>query len=163
MTGSLRWVDTDLPRPAWRVNASYNYKSRLSIGLEYNPNAGEVIPTGNLFLLKENDNRPSVIVGFSSDRIGSPEGYYQFYGVVAKYVPFMKSAPYVALQYSEWDGEFNYPFGITIPFGTKGNLQAIYDGNRSHLMGTVYLNETFGVTALWVWYERVGVALFFGV
>lgn len=136
--------------------------SRASIGFEYNSGVGEVVPVANVFILKETERLPALIVGFSSDRIGSPEGEYQVYGVLAKYIPQLRVAPYVALQYSTWDDGFNFPFGVNIPIGTIGNIQAINDGNRSHLMGTVYLNKTFGLTALWVWYERAGLALFFG-
>jgi hypothetical protein len=41
---SLRYVDTELPRPRWRATANYRVVPSLQLGIEYNPVAGEVGP-----------------------------------------------------------------------------------------------------------------------
>lgn len=136
----------------------------MQLGVEYNPVAEELVAIGNWFALRETERRPAIIFGTSSDRIGTSKGSQQVYGTAAKSFSFGGAhvAPYVSVQYSAADDGINFPFGAHIPIGTRFAVQPLYDGNRSHLMGTWYINAQVGLTALWAWYERAGVAIFAG-
>lgn len=157
----MRYVDTELPRPRWRTTANYRVIPTLQLGLEYNPVAGEVGPLATWFLLTETERRPAVFLGTSSDRIGSPEGTQSYYLTGAKYLPHLRTSPYVSLSYSEWDEGWNVPFGANVELGRGVSLQPMYDGHRTHLLGT-YSTERYSATLLWAWLERVGVAVSVG-
>jgi hypothetical protein len=158
---SLRYVDTALPRPRWRATANYRVHPGLQLGVEYNPVADEVGPLVTCFLLTETERRPAAFVGTSSDRIGSPAGTQAYYLTVAKYLPRMRTSPYVSLNWSGWEEAFNVPFGANVELGSGFSVQPMYDGHRSHLLGT-WANERYSATLVWAWYERVGAAVSVG-
>ena len=155
---SLRYVDTYLPRPRWRATANYRVTPTLQLGVEYNPVADEVGPLATWFLLTEGERRPVLFLGTSSDRIGSPEGTQSHYLTMAKYLPLVHTSPYVSLNYSEWDGGWNTPFGANVELGHGLSLQPMYDGHRTHLLGS-YATERFSATLIWAWLERAGVSV----
>lgn len=160
-TASLRYVDTELPRPRWRATANYRVIPTLQVGLEYNPVADEVGPLVTAFLLTEGERRPAVFLGTSSDRIGSPAGTQSYYLTSAKYLPALHTSPYVSLNYSEWNRGWNVPFGANLELGRGLSVQPMYDGNRTHLLAT-YANQRYSATLIWAWLERAGVAVSVG-
>jgi len=133
----------------------------FQLGVEYNPVAGEVGPLVTWFLFSETERRPAVFFGTSSDRIGSPEGTQSYYMTAAKYIPPLHVSPYVSLNYSEWDEGWNVPFGANLELGYGFSAQPMYDGNRTHLLGT-YATERFSTTLIWAWLERAGIAVSVG-
>jgi len=158
---SGRYVDTGLERPRWRFTANYRLLSRLQIGVEFNAAAREVGPLATLYLLTENHTRPAVFLGASSDRLGSPQGTQAYYLTVAKHIPHTPLSPYASLNYSEWDEEFNFPFGVNIVLPRNFSLRPMYDGARSHLLLSQQYRQ-LSASLIYVWYERVGVALAVG-
>lgn len=154
-------MDTELSRPRWRATANYALFPRLQVGVEYNFAAQELGPLLTGFVLTEGERRPAVFVGTSSDRIGSPEGEQAYYATAAKYLPFAHAAPYVSLNYSEWDRGWNVPFGATVELGRGLSVRPMYDGQRTHLLGT-FSTERMSATVIWVWLERAGVAVSYG-
>ena len=158
---AVRWIDTDLPRPRWRSTANVRVHPRLQLGLEWNPGADEVTPLATWFLLTEQGTRPSVFVGTSSDRIGSPAGMQAYFVTATRPFPAWSMAPYVTLHYSEWSERVLVPFGanVSLPYGTS--LQPMYDGRRSHLLAT-WSNERVSATVIWAWLERAGLAFSVG-
>jgi hypothetical protein len=133
----------------------------VQLGLEYNIVAGEVTPLATWFLVTETESRPAVFLGTSSDRIGSPEGTQAYFLTAAKYVPRLRASPYVSLNYSEWDDGFNVPFGVNVELGRGLSLQPMYDGERTHLLGT-WATERTTVTLIWAWLEQAGAAVSIG-
>jgi hypothetical protein len=133
----------------------------LQLGVEFNPVAGELAPLATWFLLTEGERRPALFLGTSSDRIGSPEGEQAYYATAAKHLERLRASPYVSLTYSEWDGGWNVPFGAHVGLGYGLSVQPMYDGHRSHLLGS-YSRDRFSLTLLWVWLERAGVSVAFG-
>ena len=154
-------MDTELTRPRWRATANYTLFPRLQVGVEYNFAAGELNPLLTGFVVTEGERRPALFVGTSSDRIGSPEGAQAYYVTAAKYLPFARTGPYVTLNYSEWDRGWNVPFGASVELGRGFTLRPMYDGQRTHLLGT-YSTTRYSATVIWAWLERAGVALSFG-
>ncbi len=160
-TASLRFVDTDLPRPRWRMTANYRVIPTLQLGVEYNPVADEVGPLVTWFLLTEGERRPAMFLGTSSDRIGSPAGTQSYYLTTAKYIPGLHASPYVSLNYSQWNEGWNVPFGANLELGRGFSLQPMYDGNRTHLLAT-YATSRYSATLIWAWLESAGVAFSMG-
>jgi hypothetical protein len=158
---SLRYVDTELERPRWRATGTVRPLPTLQIGAEVNPAADEVGLIGTWFLLTEGERRPALFLGTSSDRIGSPKGKQAYYLTAAKYVSALRSAPYVSLNYSEWDERLNVPFGVNVELGGGFWVQPMFDGDRGHLLGT-YATERWSATMIWAWFERAGAAVSFG-
>ena len=154
-------MDTELERPRWRFTGNYRIARWLSLGVEVNPEADEVGPLVSLFALTETETRPAVFFGTSSDRIGSPKGTQSYYMTAAKYLPALHLAPYATLNYSEWDEGLNFPFGATLELGRGFSVRPMYDGQRTHLLGSWFRN-TYGVTLIWAWLEEPGVAISFG-
>ena len=158
---SVRYVDTTLARPRWRVTGNVRVLPTLQLGVEANPAAGEVGPLVTWFLLTETERRPAVFFGTSSDRIGSPEGMQAYYVTTAKYLPFVRTAPYVTVNYSEWDEGWNIPFGANVDLGAGLSMQPMYDGQRTHLLASWSTSRT-SVTFIWAWLESAGAAVSFG-
>ena len=143
------------------MTATYRVIPTFQLGVEYNPAAGEVAPLATLFLLTEGERRPAVFLGTSSDRIGSPEGTQCYFFTAAKYLPQIRTAPYMSLNYSEWDSGWNVPFGASVELGRGLSLQPMYDGARTHLLGS-YATQRFSVTLIWAWLETGGAAVSVG-
>ena len=70
-------------RARLRMTLTYRFLPTFSAGLEYNPIAGKVSPLANWLAIKETTRRPALILGTSSDRIGTPSGQ-SFYGTLSK-------------------------------------------------------------------------------
>jgi len=154
-------VDTELPRPRGRATANLRVIPTLQFGAEYNLVAEEVDPLATWFLVTETERRPAVFLGTSSDRIGSPKGKQCFYLTAAKYLPPLHVSPYASLNYSQWDQGWNVPFGANLELGHGLSARSMYDGNRTHLLGT-FATERVGATLIWAWLERAGVAISVG-
>jgi len=131
------------------------------VGAEFNPVVGEVGPLATVFVLTETETRPAVFLGTSSDRIGSPEGEQAYYATVSKFFSGTPVGAYASLNYSEWDDGFNVPFGVNVELGRGFSVRPMYDGHRSHLTAG-WFGPRFGVTALYIWYEKAGVAVSVG-
>lgn len=133
----------------------------LQLGVEYNPVVGEVGPLATWFLLSESDRRPALFLGTSSDRIGTSEGEQSYYATAAKHISLLHASPYASLNYSEADAGWNVPFGATFFLGYGLSVRPMYDGERSHLVGSVSRGPVV-VSVINAWYERVGAALSVG-
>ncbi len=154
-------MDTDLERPRWRATAAHRVLPTLQLGFEWNPVAGELAPNATWFLLTETERRPALFLGTSSDRIGSPSGTQSYYATVARYLPALRTSPYVSLNFSEWDERWNVPFGASVELGGGAVVRPMYDGERTHLAASLTVGHA-SFTLLWVWLERAGVAVAFG-
>ena len=110
-----------------------------------------------LFLMTEDERRPGLFLGTSSDRIGSPEGEQAYFLTASKRHPHWPVSAYVSLNYSEWDEDFNVPFGVEVELGENFSLRPMYDGDRTHLMVNI-LGRHVTTSLLWVWLERFGIS-----
>jgi hypothetical protein len=80
---------------------------------------------------------------------------------MAKHIPPLRASPYMSVNYSEWDEAINFPFGAHFDVGHGFSMQPMYDGHRTHLLGT-YATERMSATLIWAWLERAGVAVSIG-
>lgn len=156
-TFSARYVDTELDRARWRTTLNYRVIPSLQLGAEFNPAANEVNALATWFLLTERGRRPALFLGTSSDRIGSPEGKQAYYATVAKNFDPVRTSAYASLNYSEWDNGWNVPFGANVEVLPGVTIQPMYDGQRTHLLGT-YSSSWWNVTLIYAWLESAGIA-----
>jgi hypothetical protein len=126
-----------------------------------NPAVGEVGPIATWFFLTESGRRPAAFLGTSSDRIGSPEGTQAYYLTLAKNLDPVPISVYGSVNYSEWDEGINFPFGANLEVRPGWTIQPMYDGNRTHLLGT-YSAERYSVTLIYAWLESAGIAASIG-
>lgn len=112
----------------------YQVTERLSIGLEANPIDDDYGPLANWRALDETETRPALIFGTSSDRIGTPSGR-AVYGTFSKDLESILGipvAPYVGVNYSGFDHDFDAIGGLNIRWPEKITSTHLYDGENIH-------------------------------
>jgi hypothetical protein len=146
----LRVIPGQIDRAKVRTTLMYRPHPQISIGVEYNPYAKEVRPLLTLIPLKETKNRPAIIFGFSSDRIGTPSGS-SFYLTASKDLTRwikLPIAPYGGIVYGTYEKKWRAIGGLNIRF--RDNLTSLiqFDGVKVHPTLTYNFNEAHGLTFL---------------
>ena len=93
-------------RARLRTTLTYPVFDNLSVGLEWNPvGDGDLGPLVNWRLLDETARRPALILGTSSDRIGTPEdrAVYLTASKDLENWSGLSIAPYAGVSYSGFD------------------------------------------------------------
>jgi hypothetical protein len=106
----------------------------LSAGIEVNPFAEQVSPLANWRMLSETDLRPAVMVGTSSDRIGTPSGQ-SFYLTISKDVSrWLRApiAPYVGVAYGTYESRARVIGGMNIQLTDSISSLVLFDGVKVH-------------------------------
>lgn len=131
---TVRVVPGILERARWRNNLAYSLRHDLTIGIEYNPLAQDIHPTLNWRLVDETQTRPSVMLGTSSDRIGTPHGTATYLTIAKSLKPQtgLPIAPYAGVNYSSYNNRFSFIGGMNVQLTPKLSLMAIYDGVATH-------------------------------
>jgi len=130
----------------------------LQAGIEVNAAVSEVDPIANWFAVTENDTRPAIILGTSSDRIGTPKGRQAFYVTFSKQLGQLPVAPYFSLNYSTTDRGINFPFGARVLLWNQWSVMPMYDGHASHTLLT-WSGKHESVSLIAAWNRRFGVAV----
>ena len=139
-TSSNRWtfgvraLANQIDRATLRTTLMYQAHPRFSLGVEYNPLARSASPLANALVIGETDRRPALIIGTSSDRIGTPHGQ-SFYGTLSKSLePQLKLpiAPYVGAAYGTYEDRFRPIAGVNLELPKNFSALAIYDGVHIH-------------------------------
>jgi hypothetical protein len=133
-TYGVRFITNTIDRARWRNTLTYQVTPRFSVGVEYNPLAGKVAPLANFVAIKETAKRPSLILGTSSDRIGTPSGQ-SFYATLSKSLERetnLPIAPYVGIAYGTYENRFRVIGGLNIYFGERWSSTVLFDGVRVH-------------------------------
>ena len=123
-------------RAQLRTTLSYRIAPRLQAGVEINPRSTEekANPLVNWLALPETRNRPAVIVGTSSDRIGTPSGQ-SFYATASKNLrreTHLPIAPYFGLAYGTYENRFRPIGGFNIGFTERLTSLIVFDGVHVH-------------------------------
>lgn len=130
----------------------YRLRDDFQAGVEYNPLDDDVGLLANWRVVDETQERPAVVLGTSSDRIGTPRGR-------AVYVTLSKDlerwtglpvAPYVGTSYSGFDDEFLPVGGLSIRWAERFSTTHLYDGDNLHHLGTYRLEGGASVGLLLV-------------
>jgi hypothetical protein len=145
-TFSARVIPGVVPRAQWRMTLTYRFHPSLTAGVEVNPRAdragGRVSPLLNWLAVKETGKRPALILGTSSDRIGTPDGqsFYATFSKNLKRETKLPIAPYAGVAYSTHDHRWLPLGGLNVQFTPSFSSTLIFDGVRAHPM----LNYTRG-------------------
>ena len=137
-TYSVRVIPSVVPRAQFRNTLTYRLHPRLTTGIEFNPRAEEpgdrVNPLVNWVALTETARRPALIIGTSSDRIGTPRGQ-SFYATLSKNLKRetgLPIAPYAGVSYGTYEHRWLPLAGVNVHFTRKLFATVIYDGVRVH-------------------------------
>lgn len=137
-TTSIRAIANQIPRASVRATLTYRFLPDLSGGIEYNPRADKVSPLANWLVVSETRNRPALILGTSSDRIGTPSGQ-SFYATISKNLKRetkLPIAPYFGFAYGTYEDRLRPIGGLNVGFTEQWGALAIFDGVRIHPMVT---------------------------
>ena len=129
-TYGIRIIPDILDRAKWRNTLTYRLLPRLTVGVEFNPLAKDVRPLVNWLMVSETEKRPALIVGTSSDRIGTPSGQ-SFYLTASKNLQRetkLPIAPYVGITYGTYEDRFRAIGGLNINFTDRWSGLVIFDG-----------------------------------
>ena len=102
--------------------------------MEYNPRADKVSPLANWLAVSETARRPAVILGTSSDRIGTPSGQ-SFYATASKSLrreTGLPIAPYGGVAYGTYEGRLRPIGGLNVGFTEWLTSLVIFDGVHVH-------------------------------
>ncbi len=147
-TFGVRVIARQIYRATWRNTLTYRFHPRFTAGVEYNPLAGKVSPLANVVALTETHKRPALILGTSSDRIGTPYGqsFYATFSKNLKHATGLPIAPYAGVAYGTFEDRFRAIGGLNINFGERWNSTILFDGVRVHpLVNYTHGRHQFGV------------------
>jgi hypothetical protein len=137
-TFSSRVIPGAVRRAQLRTTLTYRLTPRLQAGIEVNPRSTEekANPLVNWLAIPETANTPAVIVGTSSDRIGTPAGQ-SFYTTASKNLKRetkLPIAPYFGVAYGTYQDRLRYIGGLNIGFTEQLGALVIFDGVHVHLL-----------------------------
>ena len=133
-TLSVRLLTNQIPRAAVRTTLTYRFHPRLQLGIEYNPRAGEFAPLANLLVLTETKRRPALMLGTSTDRIGTPSGQ-SFYATFSKNLrreTGLPIAPYVGASFGTFDHRVRPIGGLSVFINKNFSVLVTYNGVNVH-------------------------------
>ena len=116
--------------------------------MEYNPLDDDVGALINWRAVEETRRRPALILGTSSDRIGTPDGR-AVYGTLSKdleHLTGLPVAPYAGAAFGEADDEWVFIGGMGVRWPEGLRSTHIYDGeNLHHVLTRRFGDWTLGV------------------
>ena len=139
-TFGMRVIPGAVPRASMRNTLTYRLHPRLTAGVEINPRAedagGMVSPLLNWLALPETERRPALILGTSSDRIGTPSGqsFYATFSKNLKGETGLPIGPYAGVAYGTYEHRWLPLAGLNVYFTRNFSSLVIYDGVRVHPM-----------------------------
>lgn len=151
-TYGIRLIANQIDRATWRNTLTYRFHPRFTAGVEYNPLAKKVSPLANLVAMTETHTRPALILGTSSDRIGTSSGQ-SFYATLSKNLKHytgLPVAPYVGVAYGTFEDRARVIGGLNINLSERWSSTILFDGVRIHPL----LNYTYGKHQFGVIFER---------
>ena len=121
-------------RARQRLTATYAVLDGLSVGLEYNPKADDLGILANWRAVSETARRPALILGTSSDRIGTTRGR-AFYATLSKDLEAwtgLPVAPYVGAAYGQFDDELVAIGGLRVRWAPSWSTTHLWDSQNLH-------------------------------
>lgn len=140
-----------MKRAKQRNTLMYSLTPDLMIGIEYNPQSkGEKLaPLANYRVFGEKGSRPALIIGTSSDRIGTPKGqaYYATVSKSLKAETGLPIAPYFGGSYGTYNHRLDPIGGLNIFWTDMFSTTSLYDGVNIHHMLNIQVTDwlSFGV------------------
>lgn len=144
-TLSVRWVpNIGVDRAELRVVGAYRAHTRLSLAAEWNPGESELLPNFNFAPSLPGEHLPGVglMVGTSSDRIGTPDGRAWFSAATLDPKAWgWEDSPltgYLGASYGEWANDTRAIGGLT--WSLRDHLSAGLQHDGENIHGIVSLN-----------------------
>jgi hypothetical protein len=134
---SFRYID-DIPaeRARQRYTLGYRFTERFQAGLEWNPLDDDWGPIGNFTAVTETERRPALILGTSSDRIGTDRGQ-SYYGTLSKSLDAwidLPVSPYAGAAFRDSEDDWELVAGLNYwLFHRHLSLTHMWDGENLHL------------------------------
>ncbi|MBL8180386.1 MAG: hypothetical protein JNL64_02110 [Blastocatellia bacterium] len=156
-------IPNQVDRAVARATLIYRWHPRVHFGVEYNPKVGEVRPLLTLIPVTETANRPAVIFGISSDRIGTPSGT-SFYLTASKDLENwtgLPIAPYGGVVYGTYEKKLRAIGGLNIRFHPRVSSMIQFDGVKVHPGLTYSFNDTHALTFLMIRGKDPGISYTF--
>lgn len=156
---SARVIPQEIDRAKLRFTMTYRLHPRITAGVEYNPLADDVHPLANILLMDETRRRPAMIIGTSTDRIGTPGGqaYYATFSKNLKRETKLPIAPYAGVMYGTYQDRFRPVGGVNVGFTEKFTTLTTYDGVHGHqLLNYAHGRHVFSL--LLVRFRRPGIS-----
>lgn len=152
---AYRYINIDKDISArHRLTVDYAVNPRLSLGLERSGSDSSllpvrtdggwnwlrtsdgdapVLPRGSWFITPEGPNYPSLVLGFTSDRLSTPKGQ-AFFLTAAKWIPGTVFTAFVSVKTNSYNGRTVMPFGVNTRLSPEWTLQTINDGDYTHVL-----------------------------
>ncbi len=132
----MRVIPDAVKRARWRNTLVYRFLPTFTAGIELNLLSEKEIanPLANWLAVTETKIRPAIILGTSSDRIGTPTGQ-SFYGTVSKDLKphtGLPVAPYAGIAFGTHEDKWRVIGGLNIRFPLNFSSLIIYDGVKVH-------------------------------
>jgi len=147
-TYGVRVIANQIDRAKWRNTLTYRIHPRVTAGIEYNPLAKKVSPIANVVAITETHQRPALILGTSSDRIGTPSGQslYATLSKNLKHATGLPISPYVGVAYGTYEDRARIIGGLNITLSDRWSSTILFDGVRVHpLLNYTHGRHQFGV------------------
>ncbi len=147
-TYGVRVIANQIDRAKLRNTLTYRFHSRMTAGIEYNPLAKKVSPIANVVAITETHTRPALILGTSSDRIGTPSGqsFYATFSKSLKHQTGLPVAPYIGVAYGTYEDRARIIGGLNITLSDHWSSTILFDGVRIHpLLNYTYGRHQFGM------------------
>ncbi|HVR44769.1 MAG TPA: hypothetical protein VMS56_15155 [Thermoanaerobaculia bacterium] len=158
---TYRYVDDQIDRATHRIIVMRQWTPAFKAGIEVNPAADEIGLVANWRIVAETRRRPAVILGTSSDRIGTPAGQ-SYYATFAKSLHRelgIPIAPYAAVSWSGAEDRFIFPFGVSVGVSERVSAMLQNDGVHTHASFTVAFGRRWAVTLLAIGLEEPGITI----
>jgi len=137
---SLRLLpNIEVDRAKVRATLMRRVTPRLQLGVEVNPRADEVGPLANWIAVEETASRPALVLGTSSDRIGTRDGQVYFATVSKNLEPWLglRVSPYVGAAWSDRTNGWEELAGLNYRVaGGRIAITHIWDGVNLHHTAT---------------------------
>lgn len=147
-TFGLRLLTNQIPRASVRTTLTYRFHERVQAGIEYNPRADEIGVIANVLLVRETEKRPALMIGTSTDRIGTPSGQ-SFYATLSKNLKRetgLPIAPYVGAAFGTFEDRLRPVAGLNIALSRKFSLLGTFNGVNVHgLLNFTHKQQTFSL------------------
>lgn len=134
---AVRWIpEIPVDRAKLRVTGTYAIAPGAFVGLEYNPLDDDLGLLANWRIIDEGETTPMLMIGTSSDRIGTPSGR-AYYATLSKGLGVwtgLPIAPYVGASYGEFDEEVVGIGGLGIRWKSDIMSTHSWDGHNLHHM-----------------------------
>ena len=133
-TFGVRVISNQIDRAKWRNTLTHRFHPRFTAGVEYNPLAKKVSPLANVVALTETSKRPALILGTSSDRIGTPSGqsFYATFSKSLREATGLPIAPYIGVTYGTFEDRARLIGGLNISWSERWSSTILFDGVRVH-------------------------------